>query len=178
MRGGKAGSHGRDEVPLRGGFVSRQESDPTGKERQRTLALGREESLGRKLSLQPLEPSQDVAEPQRLDRQRTKLEGGAGCIELGSAEDVYPVTVGELESERVEASARHRDREAGAVCRILQGEEDALPTLLAAKLRDLALDPERRQPLEPRGDSPIERRDRIDLAVAVDDGLRLHSRSS
>ena len=78
--------------------------------------------------------------------------------EFRAAEDVDALAVREVEPERVELAARHRDAETRAVRRVLQREEDARPPLLAAKLRHLALDPDRRQPREPVADAPVERR--------------------
>ena len=70
---------------------------------------------------------------------------------------------------------RHRHGQAGAVTR-LEREEDALPTLLSPELRDLALDPDRRQARKPPGDTAIERGDAVDLAVAILLGRDFHPR--
>jgi hypothetical protein len=87
---------------------------------------------------------------------------------------VHAVAVGELQPQRVELPTRHRDAEARAVLRVLEREEDARPAVRAPQLRDLALDPDRRQALQPGGDAAVEGADGEDLAVAVLDRLDLH----
>ena len=94
-----------------------------------------------------------VAEAEALDRERAQAEVAARLEELGPAEDVHALAVPQVEPERVEARRAHRHREARAVVRVLEREEDALPRLLAPQLGDLALDPDRRQPREPAGDA-------------------------
>src|SRR2546430_3195882 len=54
-----------------------------------------------------------------------------------------------------EAPARHGDRQARALRRILEREEHALPAGMAPQLGHLALDPERRQPREPVRDTSV-----------------------
>ena len=93
--------------------------------------------------------------------------------ELRPAVHVHALAVLKLEPERVELPARHQPGEERSVLRVLEREEDALPALLAAQLGDLALDPDGRQPLQPRADAAVERRHRVDLPVAVVDRLDL-----
>ena len=88
--------------------------------------------------LQPLDPRERGPEPERLERQRAELEDAARLIELRAAEDVHLVAVGDREPERVEGRPRHRDGQARSVLEVLEGEEDALPAVLAAELGDLA----------------------------------------
>src|SRR5204863_2786188 len=88
--------------------------------------------------------------------------------------DVDALPVAQVEPQRVELTARHLDGEAGAVGGILQRQEDARPALLATELGDLALDPDRRQPLQPRRDPAVERGDAVDASVAVLGRLDLH----
>src|SRR5205823_8035847 len=97
--------------------------------------------------------------------------------ELGPPVRMHAVAVGEVEPERVEPSARHRDAEAGAFQRILEREEDAGPPLLTAQLGHFALDPDGRKPAEPRRDAAVERTDREDAPVAVVDRFDLHRAS-
>ncbi len=85
------------------------------------------------------------------------------------------VAVGQVEPQRVELPARHRDRDAGTVGRILEREEDALPRALAAELGHLALDPDGREAREPVADPAVERRDGVDLPVSVLLRLDLHA---
>ena len=87
-----------------------------------------EEALGRELLLQPLERREVVAEPEALDRERAEAEVAARLEELRPPVDVDALAVDEVEPQRVELAARHRDAEAGAVAGILQREEDALPS--------------------------------------------------
>src|SRR5262249_56287972 len=80
----------------------------------------------------------------------------------------------ELEREAVELAAWHRDAETRTVPRVLEREENARPALRAPQLRDLALDPDRRQAREPGRDTAVERADGVDLAVAVRGCLEVH----
>jgi hypothetical protein len=164
----------RDDVALRRRIVAGEEADAARDARERALALGCEEALVRELALEPFERGEVVAEPEALDRERSEAEVGAGLEELGTAVDVDALAVGQLEAQGVELSAGHRDGEAGAVLRILEREEDALPALLSAQFCDLAFDPDRGQAREPRSDSAVERGDAVDAAVAVLDRLNLH----
>ena len=127
------------------------------------------------LLLQAFERCQVVAEAEALQRQRAQAELAARLVQLGPPVDVNAVAVGEVEPQRVEAPARHRDAEAGAVGGILEREEDAGPALLPAKLRDLTLDPDGGQAGEPGGDAAVERAHRVDPAVAVVDRLDFHT---
>ena len=76
-----------------------------------------------------------VAEAEALDRERPQPEVAAGLEELGT-----PVDVDALAVRRGRAAARRTGRagivtaEAGAVVRVLEREEDALPAILAAEL--------------------------------------------
>src|SRR5690242_18696791 len=115
-----------------------------------------------------------VAEPEALERERAQAELTARLEQLRAAEGVDAVAVGELEPQRVELPACDRDPETGAVLRVLEREEDAGPTVRAPQLGHLALDPDRREPLEPGGDPAVEGSDGVDLAVAVLDRLDLH----
>ena len=116
-----------------------------------------------------------VAEPEALERERPHAEVALRLEELRAAEDVHALALGEVEAQRVEARAGDRDAEAGAVVRVLEREEDGLPAWVAPELRHLALDPDRRQAAQPVRDAAVERRDGVDLAVAVLDRLDLHT---
>ena len=83
-------------------------------------------------------------------------------------ERVDRLALRQVELQRVEHPPRDRGGQARAVGRILEREEDAAPALRSAQLRHLALDPQRRQPLEPVGDAAVEARDGVDLPVAVE----------
>ena len=113
------------------------------------LARSARTALRRRASLQPLERREVRAEPVALDRQRLQPQLATLLVELGPAEDVDALAVGEAELERVELAARHLHRQARAVLGILEREEHRRPALLPAQLRHLALDPERRQLVEP-----------------------------
>src|SRR5207302_4916933 len=123
--------------------------------------------------LQPLEGSEVGAFAETLDRERAELELGALLVELGAAEDVDPLAVGEVEPERVEPAARHGHADAGTVARILEREEDRRPPLVAAELSHLTFDPDRGEAGEPAADSAVERSDRVDGAVVVRQRLDL-----
>jgi len=83
-----------------------------------------------------------------------------------------------FELEPIEGAPGDGHVEGRARGRILESDEDRGPGLVSAKLGHFALDPNGRQPAEIRGDTAIERRDREDLAVAVQDRLDLrHSPS-
>ena len=116
-----------------------------------------------------------LAEPEALDRERAQSEVAAGLEELRAAEDVDALAVREVEPKRVELAARHGHAQARAVRRVLERQEDALPAVLAAQLRHLALDPDGRQPCEPVADAAVERGHREHPAVAVLDRFDLHA---
>ena len=145
-----------------------------GQERERPLPLGGEEPLGRQLALQPLERGEVVAQAETLEREHAQPEVAAGLVQLGPSVGMHAVAVGEIELQRVELAAGHRDAEARSVLGILEREEDARPAGLTPQLRDLALDPDRRQAAQPRGDPAVERADGVDAAVAVVGRLDLH----
>ena len=167
----------RQDVPLRGGVVPGDEPDQPRDPRQRPLPLGGEEPLGGELLLQPLERGEVRAEPVALDRERAQVEVAALLVQLRPTVDVHALAVAEAEPQPVELPARHLHREARAVLGILEREEHGRPALLSAQLGHLALDPDGRQPLEPRGDALVERADREDLA-AVDLASPRPSRST
>jgi hypothetical protein len=114
------------------------------------------------------------SEPEPLQRERAQTKLALRGEQFGAAEHVDALAVGEVELERVERPPRDRGRQARAVLRVLEREEDAAPALVSAQLGHLALDPERRQPREPVGDAAVEAGDGIDLAVAVEQWLDLH----
>jgi hypothetical protein len=116
-----------------------------------------------------------VAEAEALDREGAQAEVAASLEQLGPAVNVDALSVREVEAERVELAAGHRHGEAGAFVGVLEREEDALPAILAAELRDLAFDPDGRQAREPVGDAAVERGDAVDAPVAVLDRLDLHA---
>ena len=113
------------------------------------------------------------ADAEALDRERAELELAALLVQLGPAEHVHALAVSEVEPQRVEPSARHRDADAGAVGRILEREEDGCPALVPAELGDLALDPDGGEARQPLPDPSVERGDRVDGAVVVRQRLDL-----
>ena len=165
-------------VALGGGVVPGDEADPAGQARQRPLARLGEEPLGGELRLQALQRREVLADPEALDRECPQPQLALLLPELGPPVHVHALAVREVEAQPVELPARHRRREAGAALGVLQREEDGLPAGLAAQVGQLALDPERRQALEPRRDALVEPGDRVDLAVAVDERLDLHANTS
>ena len=80
----------------------------------------------------------------------------------------------QIELERVELAPRHLHRQARAVVRILEREEHRRPPLLAPELRHFALDPERGEAVQPRGNPLVERPDAVDLPSVDLRGLDLH----
>ena len=87
---------------------------------------------------------------------------------------MHALAVVEIQTESVEAAAWHRHGETRAVLGIFEREEHRRPAFVAAELRHLTFDPHRRQPRDPRRDTFVERRDGVDLAVTVFDGLDFH----
>ena len=173
VRGREALDDRRQHVALGGRVVSGDEADEARYARQRPLPIGGEEPLGGELLLPPLERGQVGAQPEPLDRQRAQPEVAPLLEELRAAEDVDALAVDEIEPERVELPSRHLDAETRAVLRILEREEHRRPPRLAAQLRHLALDPDRRQPLEPPRDAAVERTHGVDLAAVDLRGLDL-----
>ena len=154
----------REHVPFRRGVVAGDESDEAWKAWEWPLALGREQALGGELLLQPFESCEMRAEAEALDREHLQPELPALLVQLGSPEHMDSLSVGELETQSVELPPRHLGREAGPVLGILEREEDRRPAVLPAQLRDLALDPQRRQALQPRGHARVEGAHGVDLA--------------
>jgi hypothetical protein len=171
---GKARGDGGEEVAAGGGVGAGQEPDAPREDRERPLALGREEPLGGELGLQPLDAGEEGAEADRLDRERAQAERPAGREELGPPVDVDGRAVGQVEPERVEGAARHRRRERRASRGVLQREEDALPARVPLELGHLALDPDGRQPPQPARDALVEGGHGVDLPVAVQRRLGRH----
>ncbi len=161
-------------VALRRRVVAGDEADQSRDPRQRPLPLGREQAFLCELRLQPLELGKVGAKAVPLDRERAQMEVAALLVQLRAPEDVDALAVHELEPEGVELAAVHLHGQAGPALGILQREENERPALLAAQLGHLALDPQRREPPEPRGDPLVERADRKDLAAVNDRRVDLH----
>ena len=130
--------------------------------------------FGRERALQPLERGEVRAEAEALDREHLEPQLAALLVELRAAEDVHALAFAQVELERVELAARHLRRQARAVLGVLEREEDGRPALLAPELRHLALDPQRRQAVQPRCDARVERADAVDLASVDLRRLDLH----
>src|SRR5689334_18287377 len=96
------------------------------------------------------------ADAEALDRERTHAVVAALLEQLGPPEDMHALAVDEVEPQRVELAALHRDAHGRAVLRILEREEDGRPALVALELRHLAFDPERRQLRQPLRDAAVE----------------------
>ena len=171
----EAGGDRGQQVSLRGGVVAGDEPDPPREAGEGTLALCREQTLCSKLSLEPLEGSEVLAEPEALDREGAQPEVAASLEKLRAAEDVDALAVRKVEPKRVELAAGHGHAQASTVRRVLERQEDALPAVLAAQLGHLALDPDGGQSCEPVADAAIERGHREHPAVAVLDRFDLHA---
>ena len=161
----KARADRREHVALCRSIVSGHEPDAPRQAWQRPLALFREESLRRELRLQPLDCGEVRADSEAFDRERAQPELTTRLVQLGPSEDVHALAVREVEAQRVEAAARHRGGQAGAVLWILQREEDGRPALVAPQLRDLAFDPHGRQSRDPPRDALVERCDGVELRL-------------
>ena len=127
----------------------------------------REESFACELRLQPFERGQMRTDSEALNGERAQPEVALLFEELGAAVDVHALAVDKIETQRVELSARHLYRDARAVGRILEREEDTRPAHVALQLGHLALDPDGGEPPEPVRDTAIEARDGVDGAVVV-----------
>ena len=119
-----------------------------------------------------------IAEPDPLDRRRPQTELALQLVDLGAPGDVDGLALREVELETVVRAPRDRDVQRRAGLRILERQEDVRPGVVAPELRDLALDPDRRQSAEVHPDAAVEGRDREDLAVAVDEVLDLRHAAS
>src|SRR5262249_14808825 len=148
------------------------EADGFREERERQPAL--EDAFRSELLLQPPERGEVVAQPESLDRERPQTKVAFRLEQLRAAEHMNALAVSEVESQGVEARACDRHAETCAVARIFEREEDGLPARVAAQFGHFAFDPDRRQTAQPVCDAAVERRDGIDLAVAVLDRLDLH----
>ena len=145
-------------------------SSPTarGEARQRALALGREEPLGGRAPLEPLERGEVLAEPETLDRGRPERQLALRLVEA-------PRGRARVRARRPRARGRagrsgRRSIDAGRqapVCGSLSVKNTLVPSGVAAELGHLALDPELREAGDVHSDAAVERRHRVDLAVAV-----------
>jgi hypothetical protein len=145
VRRREAGRDDGQDVALRGGVVAGHEPDPPRQERQRPLALGGEQPLRGELLLQPLERREVVAEAEALERERAQPELARASKSSGRRRRGRGRRR-EVEPQRVELPARHRDAEARAVLGSLSVKKTLAQRVRAPQLRDLALDPDRRQP--------------------------------
>ena len=111
-----------------------------------------------------------ISEPKAFDRERRRRS--PGLEELGPPVDVHALAVPDRGATRRIARAAStrtgRRRHPGV------SVKKTLCQLLSPELRDLALDPDRRQARKPPGDTAIERGDAVDLAVAILLGRDFH----
>ena len=164
-----------EHVPLGRRVVAGDEPDQPREAGERPLVGVVEQPLRGELRLQPLERGEVSAEAEALDRQRLEPQLAALLVELGPAEDVHALALGEPELERVELAAWHLDRQRRSVLRVLEREEHRRPPLLAAQLGHLAFDPERRQLVQVARDAAVERADGVDLPPVDLHRLDLHA---
>src|SRR6185437_9694859 len=149
------------------------EADDAGQERQRPLAVGREQALVGQPQPHLLDPAQELAEAELLDRVRLEPELALALPQLAAAEDVDAVADAGRRLDAVELLLLHRaaqDRRA-----VLQAEVDEPPAVGALELRQLALDPDVAEPGQPVGDALVEPGHRVDGAVAIGGRLRLRA---
>ncbi len=178
LRRREASADRRHEIASCCGVGSRQDPDRPWDAREPSLPVGREQPFGRELALELLEREEVSAEPEALDRRRPQTELCLLLVDLGAPRDVDGLALRELEREPVEGPPGDRHVERRARLRILQRQEDVRPRVVAPELGDLSLHPQRGQPPEVHPDPPVERRDREDLAVAVDEVLDLRHLAS
>ena len=143
---------------------ARDEADQLRDAGQRTLALLREESLGRELYTQPLKRRQVRAQAGALDLQRPQAERPALLEEARPALHVDAVAVDKVELQRIELRAPHLCTHGRARVGILQREEHRRPALLPLQLGQLAFNPHAWQFPEPLRDAVVERPHAKDLA--------------
>jgi hypothetical protein len=178
-RGRESRGDGAHEVAAGGSVAAGEQANGAREARQRTLALGCEEAFGGEGALQAFQRGHVLAEPEALDRRRAKAELAPRFVDRRPAEDVHALAVVQVEGEPVVPATVERGGQAGAGARILEREEDARPARVAAQLRQLAFDPDLGQTRDVAGDAAVERRDRVDLAVPVHEGLDLrHARGA
>ena len=175
--GGKRVGERGEHVALRGRVVARDEADAAREAAAAAACAPRRRGPRRaSFGFRRSSAARCAPRPNRSIESARRRKSPLRLEEVGPPVDVDALAVGEVEAQRVEAAAPHRDAEAGAVGRVLEREEDGLPALLAAELGDLALDPDGGQAREPLGDAAVERGDGVDLPVAVLDCLDLHRR--
>ncbi len=133
-----------EDIAFGGRVVAGDQPDPAREPWKGARSL--EEPFCRQLPLQALQRCEVVAKAELLDREGPEAKVASCFEELRPPVGVHPLTIGEVEPQRVELAPRHRDGEACPVARILEREEHAGPTLLPPELRDLSLDPDGREP--------------------------------
>ena len=141
-----------EDVALGGGAGRRDQPDDAGQERQPALEREVEEALGREQLAAPLEPGEQLAEPDHPDVAGVERQAAAvGVVGgLGVHDHARPLDQRRVEAVEEAARAGHGDRDVRDG--VAQGHEDGVQTRPAAHLRDLTLHPHRAEPVDPARD--------------------------
>ena len=111
VRGWKALDDVGEDVTLRSRVVPGDDADQLRKARQSALPALVEEPFGGELRLQPFECREVRAEAEPLDRQGLQPKLASLLEQLGAAEHVHALTLGEVELQSVELPTRHLHRQ-------------------------------------------------------------------
>ncbi len=139
------------DVALRGGARARDQADPSGEEGQPALELGGEDPLGGQQLATTLEAGEELAEPDHADVVGGEREGAAlGVVPRTSVDhDARALDHGGVGAvdDAPGAGDGHRD----VAERIAQRDEDGVDRVGPVDLRDLTLDPDRSEAVDPPG---------------------------
>ena len=123
--------------PHRGRSAPADQPDYSGQERQRPLSVRREQALCGQDPLEPLEPGQQLTQPDLADLVGTQAQRAPRRIELGLGVQRDPGALGQLGRPGIEDVAVGGDGEAEVGRRVAQGQEHHGGTGPAADLRHL-----------------------------------------
>ncbi len=133
--------------------------------RQASLPLRREQTFGLERAPQPAERGSVVAGADPLHHRDSEAQLSTGLVQLEPAHRLDALPFGERRRERVIAAPRHRRGQARAALGVLQRQEHRCPGGAALELRDLAFHPDVADARDVSGEPPVERGDRVDLAL-------------
>lgn len=142
------------DVPLGGARPAADQADQLRQERQRLLAVRREQPLRRQRLLQLLQPGEEFTDPDRFDLGGPQRQLAARGVPLRFGVHHHPGALADHVGDLVEdlAVARHAHRD--VVRRVPQRQKDHARAGPPGELGDLPLDPHRAEPVDPPADEP------------------------
>jgi hypothetical protein len=165
-RGPARGRVGHDVV-LGGRGPSGDQADAAGQERKPPLARRVEQALGRQQLAQPLDAGQQLADPDRADVVHPQAQRAAAQEERRLAVHDHPIALGHRRAAVADQPDRRRELQGHVGGRVAQDQESGAGAGPGGDLRELALHPDRSEPVHPLGDLAGHRADRPRLLERV-----------